>query len=130
MTGGKLCDRRSDAQGCVQEAAKDSSDYYLLGYYKSAADTKPGWRKLAVKLTQPEMHVRARAGYFARGRQDENFGRKDDLQLGLTSPLDFTGLTVTVRWTPVKDQGGKKASGSSFGSLRARRRLTKRTKTA
>ena len=114
MTGGRLCDRRSDAQGCFLEAAKDSSDYYLLGYYKNPTDTKPGWRKLSVKVSRPEMLVRARAGYLARGRQDENFGRKEDLQLGLTSPLDFTGLSVTVRWTPIKDQGEKKRIGFEF----------------
>jgi VWFA-related protein len=114
MTGGRLCDRRSDAQGCFLEAAKDSSDYYLLGYYKSPSDTKPGWRKLSVKVSHPEMQVRARAGYFARGNQDENFGREEDLQLGLLSPLDFTGLTVTVRWTPIKDQGAKKRIGFEF----------------
>jgi VWFA-related protein len=114
MTGGRLCDRRSDAQGCFLEAAKDSSDYYLLGYYKNPTNTKPGWRKLSVKVSHPEMLVRARAGYFARGRQDENFGRKEDLQLGLMSPLDFTGLSVTVRWTPIKDQGGKKRIGFEF----------------
>ena len=113
MTGGRLCDRRSDAQGCFLEAAKDSSDYYLLGYYKSS-DTKPGWRKLSVKVSHSEMLVRARAGYFARGYQDANFGRKEDLQLGLTSPLDFTGLSLAVRWTPIKDQGRKKRIGFEF----------------
>jgi VWFA-related protein len=114
MTGGKLCDRRSDAQGCFQEAAKDSSDYYLLGYYKSASDTKAGWRKLNVKVSNSELKVRARAGYFARGTQDENSGRKEDLQLGLMSPLDFTALTVTVRWTPIQPQGAKKKIGFEF----------------
>ena len=128
MTGGKLCDRRSDAQGCFQEAPKDSSDYYLLGYYKSASDTKAGWRKLNVKVSNSELKVRARAGYFARGTQDENSGRKEDLQLGLMSPLDFTALTVTVRWTPIQRRGRRK-SGASFGSLPGRQRLTKRTRT-
>jgi hypothetical protein len=114
MTGGRLCDRRSDASGCFEQAAKDSTDYYILGYYKNPGDTKPGWRKLSVKVQKPELQVRARAGYFNRGRLDESVGRKEDLQLGLSSPLDFTGLPVTMRWTTVKDSGKKKKIGFEY----------------
>jgi hypothetical protein len=106
--------RRNDASGCFDQAAKDSTDYYILGYYKNADDTKPGWRKLSVKIQKPDMQVQARAGYFNRGRPDESVGRKEDLQLGLSSPLDFTGLPVTARWTTVKDSGKKKKIGFEY----------------
>ena len=114
MTGGKMCYRRSDVEKCFQEAVKDSSEYYLLGYYPASETPKSAWRKLSVHVRRPGLHVRARAGYFARGASDENFGREQDLELGLFSPLEYTVLPVTVRWTGSSDLSGKKKIGFQF----------------
>lgn len=113
-TGGNLCDRRTDALACFQKAAADSSDYYLIGYYENSGNPKPGWRKLSVKVTRPGLQVHARAGYFAHETQDEKLGREEALQRGLTSPIDYTGVHITVRWTSTDDAAGKKRVGFQF----------------
>jgi hypothetical protein len=107
-TGGRLCDRQTTALDCFREAADDSSDYYQIGFYENSANSKPGWRKLAVKVDRPEMQVRSRSGYFFRGPQDENLIRKEEIQFALTSSLESTGVPLTVRLTLVTDVGGKK----------------------
>jgi len=113
-TGGKMCYASSDMTNCFQEAAKDSTDYYLLGFYRKSSDTKPGWRKLTVRVRRPNTQVRARSGYLVRGIQDERDSRKEDLLLGLTSPLEYTDLPVTVQWTERTDIAAKKSVGFLF----------------
>jgi VWFA-related protein len=113
-TGGKLCDRQTTALGCFNAAVDDSSDYYLIGFYQSAGDSNPGWRKLTVKVSRSDVRVRARSGYYVRAPQDESATRKEDIQLALTSPLDFTAVPFTVRVTGIKDADGKKSVGFTF----------------
>jgi VWFA-related protein len=107
-TGGKMCYANSNMAKCFQEATTDSTDYYLLGFYRNSSDTKPGWRKLTVRVRRPNTQVRARSGYLVRRPQDETSSRKDDLQLGLTSPLEYTDLPLTVQWTESSSVAGKK----------------------
>ncbi|MGH9748016.1 MAG: VWA domain-containing protein [Candidatus Acidiferrales bacterium] len=113
-TGGRLCDRQTTADGCLAAAADDLSDYYLLGFYETSAGSKPGWRKLAVKVDRPDMRVRTRSGYFVSGPRDPILTRKEDMELALTSPLDFTALPLTVRLTTITEAEGKKWAGFIF----------------
>ncbi len=114
MTGGRMCYRRSDIESCFHEAAKDSADYYLLACYPDSTKVKAGWRKLSVKVRRPGTQVRARGGYFAKGGPDASSAGKLDLELALLSPLEFTALPLTVRWTGVSDNSGKKRIGFEF----------------
>jgi hypothetical protein len=113
-TGGRLCDRQTTALGCFTSANNDANDYYLIGFYESAGDSKPGWRTLSVKVDRPDIQVRARSGYYARGPQDENAGKKDDIELALASPLDFTALRISVRLTTNTQVSGKTRVGFAF----------------
>jgi VWFA-related protein len=113
-TGGKMCYANSNMAKCFREASTDSTDYYLLGFYRNSSDTKPGWRKLTVRVRRPNSQVRARSGYLVRGPQDERASRKEDLQLGLTSPLEYTDLPLTVQWTESSSVAGKKKIGFLF----------------
>ena len=113
-TGGKLCDRQTTALGCFNAAVDDSSDYYLIGFYQSSGNSNPGWRKLSVKVSRSGLQVRSRSGYYFRAPQDENVARKEDIQLALASPLDFTAIHFTVRVTGITDVNGKKSVGFTF----------------
>lgn len=106
VTGGKFCDRREDAESCFQEAASDSSDYYLIGIYENSGDTKPGWKKLSVRVRQTGLTVRARTGYYVAAPQELKQQIQEELQQALTSPVDYTALPLAVRWTPAKEAGG------------------------
>lgn len=110
VTGGKFCDRREDAESCFREAAIDSSDYYLIGIYTNADDAKPGWRKISVKVRRPDVQVRARSGYYEGPPQDEKQQIKEDIEVALSSPFDYTALRLGVRWSVATEPGadGKK----------------------
>jgi len=116
VTGGKLCDRSTDAEACFRKATTDSTDYYVLGFYQNSANTKSGWQKLSVKTNLPNVQVRARAGYYLSDRQDDLQTRKEDLQIALASPLDYTAIPLTVRWTATLSWEGyeKRRVGFSF----------------
>jgi VWFA-related protein len=110
VTGGQFCDRSKDAESCFHEAVNDSSDYYLIGIYETAEDAKPGWHKLSVKLLRPDVQVRARTGYYVGEEQDKGKQVQEEMELALTSPIDYSGVPLTVKWSPVKESAtpGKK----------------------
>ncbi|MFI5098432.1 MAG: VWA domain-containing protein [Candidatus Acidiferrales bacterium] len=107
VTGGKFCDQREDAESCFREAANDSSDYYLLGIYENSVDLKPGWRKLSVKVSRPDVRVRSRAGYYVGSVQDEKRQIKDEMEIALSSPFDYTAIPLAVRWSLTKEVRAK-----------------------
>lgn len=106
MTGGKAFYNRNDLDVAFQKAADDSSTYYMLGYYLDK-NAKPGWHKLQVKVKRQGTEVRARNGFFVTDTKRVD-NRKMDISLALVSPLDYTALPLTVRWTDTKAGGAKK----------------------
>jgi VWFA-related protein len=97
MTGGRFCDRRMDARKCFEEAASDSSDYYLLGIYDKSGTEKPGWRKLSVRPLREGMRVRARSGYYLGAGAREADTDAQLMERALFSTFEYTGLPLNVR---------------------------------
>ena len=106
MTGGKAFYNRNDLDVAFQKAADDSSTYYMLGYYLDK-NAKPGWHKLQVKVRRGGTEVRARNGFFVTDAKKVD-NRKIDISLALVSPLDYTGVPLSVRWTSLQAAGAKK----------------------
>jgi VWFA-related protein len=104
MTGGKAFYNNNDLIAGFREAEADSRSSYLLGYYLER-DEKPGWHKIHVDVAKPGVHVRARSGYFrARhdpARPDVKDAKDQDVQLAMSSPINFTGVPITVKWLGV-----------------------------
>jgi VWFA-related protein len=97
MTGGRFCDRSMDARNCFEEAAGDSSDYYLLGIYDKSGTEKPGWRKLSVRLLREGIRVRARSGYYLGASAREAETDAQLMEKALFSTFEYTGLPLNVR---------------------------------
>ena len=99
-TGGITCMNFNDLAKCFEKAASDSSSYYLLGFYLSPDDRKPGWRKVKVDVTERGTRVRAREGFYVGEPPKENEeARKAAIAAALTSPVEFTGVPMNVQWT-------------------------------
>lgn len=108
-TGGKVCGYRND-DSCLREAVDDSSQYYVLSYYTTPTP-KPRWRKIAVKVNLP-VQVRARNGYMTAGSEVSlPERRKQDVALSIVSPIDYTGLPMTVQWLKGASENGKEKFG-------------------
>ncbi|MGH9508502.1 MAG: VWA domain-containing protein, partial [Terriglobales bacterium] len=109
LTGGKAFYNRNDLAISYREASRDSSAYYQIGYYLDQKNTKPGWRKLKVKVAREGVDVRARNGFFiTRTTVDPTVSRQIDIAVAIQSPLDYTALPINVRWLEDKSQPGKK----------------------
>lgn len=106
-TGGKLWVDASDFDRGFRMALNDSQSYYLLGYYLDRANTKAGWHKLRVKVAQPGVEVRTRAGFQIPERSAAPAEQKDAIELALTSPLNYTAIPLAVRLEPGNGTGGK-----------------------
>jgi VWFA-related protein len=99
MTGGRAYYNSNDLARGFKQATADSASYYMLAYYVDQNTVKykgKSWRKLKVKVDVSDTDVRTRSGYFLNDGKDTEV--KDEIELALSSPLDFTGLPVTVRW--------------------------------
>ena len=106
-TGGKVCTFRND-DSCYRQAMDDSSQYYLLSYYTTPMP-KPTWRKISVKVRTPGASVRARNGYMTGLRPaDLEEQRKNDVAMAVISPVDYTGIPLTVRWLGAAEKDGKR----------------------
>jgi VWFA-related protein len=99
-TGGIACTNFNDLAQCFKRATSDSSAYYLLGFYLSPGDRKPGWRKLKVEVAEKGVQVRARQGFYVgEPQQDNEETRKAAMAAALASPIEFTGVPMNVQWT-------------------------------
>jgi VWFA-related protein len=114
MTGGRAYYNSNDLVKGFRDAVKDSAEYYMLGYYLDRSKTKPGWRKLAVKVKSGHVEVRARSGFFVtNATTDPENSRNGDISSALGSPLDFTSLALVARWGKIdagKEPGKKRVT--------------------
>jgi VWFA-related protein len=100
-TGGKAFYNDNDLVAGFRQAVDDTRSSYMLGYYLED-NAEPGWHKLHVDVAHPGAHIRSRAGFLAArydaARPDAKDANAIDVQLAMTSPMNFTGIPMTVKW--------------------------------
>ncbi|MGI9101477.1 MAG: VWA domain-containing protein [Terriglobales bacterium] len=112
MTGGRAFYNTNDIATAAERAADDSSQYYVLGFYrKPKRGEKPNWHALQVKVKREHAAIRARSGYLVTENVTAEQTLRADLASVVSSPFDFSGVPL---WFRVNDQtasgepGGKK----------------------
>jgi VWFA-related protein len=112
MTGGKAFYNTNDLATCFKRAADDASSYYMVGYYLDIKNNHAGWRNLKVKIDRKDTEVRARKGFLVTNATlHMDLARANDLNFALTSPIEGTGIPVTVKWLNVAGTGTTKQAG-------------------
>jgi VWFA-related protein len=106
-TGGKPFYNGNDLVAGIRAATQDSSQYYLLGFYVDKS-TKPGDYPLTVRVRRPGVEVRARTSFSKPEPEKQQQQSQDEMTLALRSPLDFTMLPLTARFTGVTTSSGDK----------------------
>ncbi len=108
-TGGFAVVNRNDFSTSFDRIVRESSSYYVLGYYPTNDRRDGRLRKIDVRLTRPGLVVRARKGYVApRGRAPEPKRADTDASASpavrdaLNSPLPVTGLTIRASVAAVR----------------------------
>ncbi len=114
-TGGRPCFNRTDLADCLREAAEDSRDYYMLGFYLDK-DAKRGWHSIGVRLEGPRTDLAYRHGFVA-GNVDPERSKLSDLQLAMFSPVNYTAIPLRGRFDSPMDKGGKKVVGFTLEVL-------------
>jgi len=112
MTGGKAFYNTNDLASSFKRAAADASSYYLVGYYLDVHNNKAGWRELKVKVDKKDTEVRARKGFFVTNatlRMD--LTRSSDMVYALASPIEGTGVPISVKWLGISGDGPTKKAG-------------------
>lgn len=109
MTGGRAFYNSNDLVSAFKHAIDDSTSYYLLGYYMDTSNTKPGWRKLHVKVARKDVEVRARSGFLVtNATMNPQLTQQADLVFALNSSFDSTGIPLTVQWRGTLADGDKR----------------------
>src|SRR5262249_50710394 len=109
MTGGKAFYNTNDLATSFRRAADDASSYYLAGYYLDTNNNHPGWRGLKIKLDRKDVEIRARKGFFVTNATvDMAMTRDLDLKYAMETPIEGTGIPVTISWAGVTGDGDNK----------------------
>jgi VWFA-related protein len=100
-TGGKAYYNSNDLTGAIRGAIDDAKVTYLLGYHPTHDTWDGTFHVLKVRVKRGGVHVRHRQGYFAFAAppRTEQTRRAALIEAG-SSPLDATGIAVTVRLAP------------------------------
>lgn len=111
MTGGKAFYNTNDLASSFKRAADDASAYYLASYYLDKSNRQAGWRQLKVKVDKKDTEIRARKGFFVTNATIHlDRTRNSDLTYALNSPIEGTGIPVTVKWLGNSGDPGKKTA--------------------
>jgi VWFA-related protein len=65
ITGGKTFFGRNDLEQAIRDSVNSGTNYYTLAYHPKNTDWNGKFRKLAVKVANPELKVQSRPGYYA-----------------------------------------------------------------
>ena len=128
-TGGFAAVNRNDFSDAFTRVVKDSSSYYVLGYYPKNDRRDGRFRKIEVKVKRPGTEVRSRRGYTApRGKAPTpakvpaTDKTSPQVREALDSPLPLPSLTLSVFAAPFKGTAPNtavavtiEAAGNDFG---------------
>jgi len=100
-TGGQFF-RDNDLVRAIEMSARDTSTYYLLGYYPTDRKWDGRFRKIQVKVNRPGVRLQYRSGYFANDPRDwRKAGGEDAMAAAMkTDPLIATEVLFFARALP------------------------------
>ena len=104
-TGGRAFTFSNTPWESVPEMFRENSSYYVVGFQSSNAKTDAKFRSVQVKVSRPDVEVRARSGYFAPAPEKTDKKAKPsnkppvlavDKAMGGALPVGDLPMTVTV----------------------------------
>lgn len=114
-TGGKAYYNNNNLAGALSDATGDGASYYILSYALDTKNNHPGWRKLKVKVRDHDYRIRSRGGFFVTPTtMDPSSSEGMDRRGTLTSPLDYTGMPLSVKLDAPVASGVKRKVGFSL----------------
>lgn len=88
----------NDIAGAINSAFEDGRYTYTIGFYPNHGVWDGEFREIKISVPAEDAHLRYRQGYFAFPERSEGAAiMRTDLQEAARSPLDATGLGVSVK---------------------------------
>lgn len=112
-TGGFASVNSNDFSTAFDRVVRDSSNYYLLGYYPTNTRRDGRVRRIEVKVNRPGVKVFARKAYVAPREREEKrteesaSGTSTELRSVLNSALPTPGLGLSVHTAAFRGSGEK-----------------------
>ncbi len=94
-TGGKTFYARNDIDMGIRTSLDDGSTYYTIEYYPENRNWNAKFRRIEVKLTRPQVHLRYRQGYYALGPGGGS-GSSDTVREAFSHAMDRDSPTSTA----------------------------------
>ena len=91
-TGGSYFGNRNDLDNAIKSAMRESSSFYMVGYYPSNKRWDRKFREIKLQVNRPGVQARYRRGYFAVNPTD---WRKDNGEGTLDAALAANSLPST-----------------------------------
>lgn len=110
QTGGLAVVDTNDYATAFDRIIRDTSAYYILGYYPTDDRRDGRFREIEVRVKRPGLQVRARRGYIApRGdaeisRVEAGDGSSPEIRDLLTSPVGASGLGLSLSAAPFRGE--------------------------
>lgn len=104
-TGGFATVNRNDFRTAYDRIVRDNSSYYVLAYYPPGDKRDGRFHKIDVRVSRPDLVVRARKGYASpRGKAPAAAGGAGSAEVhdAMNSPLPVSGLTMHVFAAPFR----------------------------
>lgn len=114
-TGGFASVNSNDFSNAFERVVRDSSNYYLLGYYPTNTKRDGRVRRIEVKVNRPNTKVFARKAYVAPKDREEKrteesaSGTSTELRAVLNAALPTPGLGLSVHTAAFKGPAPKTA---------------------
>jgi hypothetical protein len=107
-SGGKAYYNRNDLDAAMAQAIEEKRTSYTLAFYLGDDERDGKFHRLSVHVNRPHLDLHYRQGYIAgTDRRMEQAQKKAELESVLLSPLDATGvgITMSVQSVPGKPRG-------------------------
>jgi VWFA-related protein len=95
-TGGRAFTDSNDLSLAIKQIQNDTQVYYVVGYFSTNTKEDGKYRKIRVEVTQPDVRVEHRPGYFAAKAFGQLTQQERDLQLQQAMNVDRPFADVPV----------------------------------
>ncbi len=107
-TGGLVFASTNDIGGSVHKAMDDGRVSYMIAYYPTQDNGKEKFHNIKLKVNRPDVSIRYRNGYYAEPLNYDGVSKTAPIiRQALTSPLDATGLGMTVHARAITANGAR-----------------------
>lgn len=98
QTGGRIFRGLNDIDAQIATSIEDGDSFYALSYYPSNRDWNSSFRKIRVRMRNPELTARTRNGYYGIQDSSPSFEELDSLlSRAVINPLAYHSLAVQAQ---------------------------------